>query len=129
MHSNQKVLAMRRSFSFFASLAALVMAMALSLIDIQTSSADEALVVRHKRTAAAHHRHHWREAPVFAAPVVAVVPGERLTTALASQRGYNFDPYLGYYGGPVYYGGPYYYRPYFDGASPAYFATHPIVEW
>jgi hypothetical protein len=122
---------MRKPLSFFASLAALFMAGSLTLIDIQTSSADEAVVVRHKRAAAAfsaHPRQHWRRGPV-AAPVVAVVPGERLTTALANQRGYNFDPYLGYYGGPVYYGGPYYYRPYFDGASPAYFATHPIVEW
>src|SRR5580698_1019548 len=111
---------MRRSLSSFASLAALFMAAALTLIDIKTSSADEALVVRHKRVATAvggHWRHHWRRAPVFAAPLGAVVRSgsERLTTSLANQMGYNFDPYLGYYGGPDYYGGPYYYRPYFDG--------------
>jgi hypothetical protein len=90
------------------------------------------LVVRQKRIATAfggHRRHHWRRAPVFAAPLGAVVRSERLTTALANRMGYNFDPYLGYHGGPDYYGGPYYYRPYFDGASPTYFATHPIVEW
>jgi hypothetical protein len=122
---------MRSSFSFLASLAALFVAGALTSIDIQTSSAAEALVVQQKRVATGsggHHRHYWRGARV-AGPVVAVIPGERLTTALANQFGYNFDPYLGYYGGPVYYGGPYYYRPYFDGASPTYFATHPIVEW
>jgi hypothetical protein len=122
---------MRNPLSFFASLAALFVAGSLTLIDIQSSSADEALVVRHKRTATAvsnHHRHYWRRG-TGATPVVAVIPHERLTTALADQYGYNYDPYLGYYGGPVYYGGPYYYRPYYDGASPAYFATHPIVEW
>jgi hypothetical protein len=123
---------MRRSLSFFSSLAALFMGVALTLIDIQTPSADEALVARHKRAATAfsgHHRHHWRGASVFAAPVVVVVTSGRLTTALASRRGYYSGPDYGYYGGPDYYGGPYYYRPYFDGASPVYFATHPIVEW
>jgi hypothetical protein len=123
---------MRRSLSSFATSAALFIAVALTLIDIKTSSADESLVVRHQRVATAvggHWRHRWRRAPVFAAPFGVVVRSERLTTALANQRGYNFDPYLGYYGGPDYYGGPYYYRPYFDGASPTYFATHPIVEW
>jgi hypothetical protein len=119
---------MRKPHSFFASFAVLFMAGSLTLIDIQSSSADEALVVRHKKAASAVSSHHRRSGPV-AVPVVAVVPNERLTTALANQYGYNFDPYLGYYGGPVYYGGPYYYRPYFDGASPVYFATHPIVEW
>lgn len=123
---------MRKPLSFFASLAALFMAGSLTLINIQVLSADEAPVVRQKRAATAssgHHRHHWQAARVFGAPVVGVVASGRLTTALANQYGYNFDPYLGYYGGPVYYGGPYYYRPYFDGASPTYFATHPIVEW
>jgi len=131
VQQRQKVSAMRKPHSFFASLAALFVAGSLTLIDIQSSSADEALVVLHKRAATAvssHHRHHWRSGAV-AAPVVAIAPDDRLTTALANQYGYNFDPYLGYYGGPVYYGGPYYYRPYFDGASPTYFATHPIVEW
>ena len=57
-----------------------------------------------------------------------LVTSGRLVTELATRGGY-VDPYYGYYGGPVYYGGPYYYRPYFDGVSPVYFATHPIVEW
>src|ERR1700753_3781562 len=74
-------------------------------------------------------RHHWRRAPLLTAPVVGVTTGGGLTTALASRNGYNYDPYVGYYGGPIYYGGPYYYRPYFDGAGPIYFGTHPIVDW
>ena len=132
IQQHQKVLVMRRLFSFFSSLAALFIAVALTLIDIQTSSADEALVLRQKRAATSFgglgRRHHGREALVVRAPVVGFVTSGRLTTALASRSGYS-DPYYGYYGGPVYYGGPYYYRPYFDGAGPIYFSTHPIVEW
>jgi hypothetical protein len=123
---------MRSSLAFFSSLAALFMGVALALINVQTATADEALMLRHKTVVTAlnsHGRHLWRRAVVVTAPVVAVVTSGRLTTALANRKGYNFDPYLGYYGGPDYYGGPYYYRPYFDGASPTYFATHPIVEW
>jgi hypothetical protein len=122
---------MRKSFSFSASAAALCIALALISIDVQAASADEAPVVRHKRAATAfngHRRHHWRELPVVTAPVVVGVTSGRLTTELASRSGYS-DPYYGYYGGPVYYGGPYYYPPYFDGAGPLYYATHPIVEW
>lgn len=129
----KKALAMRKLNFAFASLAAFSMTAALTLTDIRTSSAaDEALVVRPKRAVASysgHRRHHWRTAAVFAEPAVRVVPTDRLTTALASQRGYSWGPEYGYYGGPDYYGGPYYYRPYFDGVSPIYFATHPIVEW
>ena len=128
----QKVLVMRKSFSFSATVAALFIALALASVDVQASFADEAPVVRHKRAATAlngHRRHHWRELPVVTAPVaVGVVTSGRLTTEFERRSGYS-DPYYGYYGGPVYYGGPYYYPPYYDGVSSLYYATHPIVEW
>ena len=89
---------------------------------------DEALAVRSKRVVAAasvHHGRRWQRTDVVGGRVVT---GGRLVTELSSRNWY-IDPQFGYYGGPDYYGGPYYYRPYFDGASPVYFATHPIVEW
>lgn len=101
-----------------------------TLADIQPASAKDQS--KNQRTGTtefgSRNRHHWRRAPVLAAPVVGVVTGGGLTTALASRSGYQ-DPYVGYYGGPIYYGGPYYYRPYFDGEGPIYFGTHPIVDW
>ena len=102
-------------------------AVMLSLADIRSASA------RDQRAGAtefsSRNRHHWRLAPLLTAPAIGVVTSGGLTTALASRSGYNHDPYVGYYGGPIYYGGPYYYRPYFDGAGPIYFGTHPIVDW
>jgi hypothetical protein len=120
---------MRRSSSFFAPAAALLVVGGVSLIDVRAShAADEALAVRSKRVAAAasvHHGRRWQRTDVVGGRVVT---GGRLVTELSSRNWY-IDPQFGYYGGPDYYGGPYYYRPYFDGASPVYFATHPIVEW
>jgi hypothetical protein len=119
-----KMLARTKSLS--GGIVALVATVVLTLVDIQVASAADQRVAATRFSS--HNRHYYRAAPVMTAPVVGVVTGGGLTTALASRSGY-YDPYVGYYGGPTYYGGPYYYRPYFDGAGPIYFATHPIVEW
>jgi hypothetical protein len=120
---------MGRSSSFFASAAALLVAGAISLIGVRAShAADEALAVRSKRVAApasVQRGRHWRQTDIVGGRVAT---GGQMVTELTSRNWY-IDPHYGYYGGPDYYGGPYYYRPYFDGASPVYFATHPIVEW
>jgi hypothetical protein len=113
-----------KSLSFSRGVLAFVATAMLTLIDIQVAAAAD-------KTAAVagvsgRTRHYWRRAPVITAPVVGVVTGGGLTTALASRSGY-YGPY--FYGGPTYYGGPYYYPPYFDGAGSFYFGTHPIVEW
>jgi hypothetical protein len=126
-HWVSEMLARTKSLSFSGSLVALVATMALILIDIQVASAADQKVAATRFSGRS--RHYWRGAPVITAPVVGVVTSGRLTTSLASRYGYDGPPDLGYYGGPHYYGGPYYYRPYFDGAGPYYFGTHPIVEW
>jgi hypothetical protein len=121
-----EMLARTRSLSPSGGIVALVAAVLLIVLDIQVASAADQRVAATRFSG--HNRHYYRREPVTTAPVVGVVTGGGLTTALASRSGY-YDPYVGYYGGPTYYGGPYYYRPYFDGAGPIYFGTHPIVEW
>ena len=118
---------MTRSLSFFAPAATLLVAAGLSLIDVRpTQAADEALVVRPGKVArTSHHGQRWRQPEIVGA---GVVTSGQMVTEMA-RRTWYIDPQWGYYGGPDYYGGPYYYRPYYDGASPLYFATHPIVEW
>jgi hypothetical protein len=121
-----EMLVRTKSLPFSGSILAFVATVVLTLMDIQVASARDQKVAATEFSGRS--RHYWRRAPVITAPVVGVVTSGGLTTALASRSGY-YDPYFGYYGGPVYYGGPYYYRPYFDGAGPLYFGTHPIVEW
>jgi hypothetical protein len=119
------MLARTKSLRLSGGIVALVATVVFVSMDIQVASAADQRVAS---TRFSHNQHHYRQTPVMTAPVVGVVTGEGLTTALASRSGY-YDPAFGYYGGPHYYGGPYYYRPYFDGAGPIYFGTHPIVEW
>jgi hypothetical protein len=121
-----EMLVRTKSLAFSGGIVALVATGMLTLMDIQVASAADQRVA--PTQSSGRSRHYWRRAPVMTAPVVGVVTGGGLTTALASRSGY-YDPAFGYYGGPIYYGGPYYYRPYFDGAGPIYFGTHPIVEW
>jgi hypothetical protein len=121
------MLARTKSLSFSGGTLAVAATLVLTVMDIQLASAADQRVAARKFSS--HSRHYYRQAPVMTAPVVGVVTGGGLTTALVSRSGGYYDPAYGYYGGPHYYGGPYYYRPYFDGAGPIYFGTHPIVEW
>jgi hypothetical protein len=127
------MLARTKSLSFSGGMAAAVATLVLTVMDIQVASAADQRVTATRFSG--HSRHYYRQGPVLTAPVVGVVTGGGLTTALVSRSGGYYDPAYGYYsaygyyGGPHYYGGPYYYRPYFDGAGPIYFGTHPIVEW
>jgi hypothetical protein len=120
------MLARTKSLSLSGGIVALAATLVLALTDIQVASAADQRVAATRFSG--HNRHYYRREPVMTAPVVGVVTGGGLTTALVSRSGY-YDSAYGYYGGPHYYGGPYYYRPYFDGAGPIYFGTHPIVEW
>jgi hypothetical protein len=114
-----------KSFLFFAGISILV-------VSGSTLTGVGAAFARDQKVAASEFRsrdrHYWARPPVITGPAVGVVTSGRFTTALANRNGY-YSPFYGYYGGPTYYGGPYYYPPDYDGVSPGYFYTHPIVEW